>query len=222
MRPQRRARFPGQVSPLGGASFDTSERTAESHSNGANVRARNLWLVRHAQPLIAPGVCYGQLDVPADVDATAACARELAKILPPGINIMGSPLQRCEQLTHALIGLRPDFSCKKDPRLKEMDFGQWEGQRWDDIGAAAIDAWVSDFAGHRPGGGESVRQFMQRVAVVWDETALSADGPTLWITHAGVIRAATLLQRGQRQIANAAQWPAAAPRFGSWVQLTTP
>ena len=184
--------------------------------------ASNLWLARHAKPLIEEGVCYGQLDVPADSDATAACASQLVKILPHGTQIISSPLQRCEQLTHVLLGLRPDLASKTDPRLMEMNFGQWEGLRWDDIGAVAIDAWVSDFCYHRPGGGESVRQFMQRVALVWDETALSGDGPTLWITHAGVIRAATLLQRGQRQIASAAQWPAAAPRFGSWVQLTTP
>ncbi|MBV8617950.1 MAG: phosphoglycerate kinase, partial [Curvibacter sp.] len=25
-----------------------------------------LWLVRHARQLIAPGTCYGRLDVPAD------------------------------------------------------------------------------------------------------------------------------------------------------------
>ena len=182
--------------------------------------AHQLWLVRHAKPLIAPGICYGQLDVLADVDATAVCARELAQALPPGIKIICSPLQRCEQLAHVLIGLRVDLAYKTDPRLEEMDFGQWEGQRWDDISAAAIDAWVADFGRHRPGGGESVGQFMQRVAAVWDETVLAADTPTLWITHAGVIRAATLLQGGQRQVASAAQWPAAAPRFGSWVQLT--
>ena len=182
--------------------------------------ANYLWLVRHAQPLIAPGLCYGQLDVPADIDATAVCARALAKILPPDIHILCSPLQRCEQLAHVLIGLRPDLAYRTDPRLKEMDFGQWEGQHWDDIGAAAVDAWVADFVGYQPGEGESVGQFMQRVAAVWDQTASASDAPTLWITHAGVIRAATLLQAGQRQIASASQWPAAAPRFGGWVQLT--
>ncbi len=184
--------------------------------------AHQLWIARHAQPLIAPGICYGQLDVPADVEATAACALQLAKALPPGIRIICSPLQRCELLAHVLIGLQPDLTYKTDPRLKEMDFGQWEGQRWDDIGAAAIDAWVADFVHHRPGGGESVGQFMRRVAAVWDETASAAGTPTLWITHAGVIRAATLLQGGQHQITSAAQWPAAAPGFGRWVQLTVP
>jgi alpha-ribazole phosphatase len=179
-----------------------------------------LWLVRHAQPLIAPGICYGQLDVPADVEATAACARTLAEALPHGIPIICSPLQRCEQLAHVLLGLRADLTYKIDPRLQEMDFGQWEGQRWDDIGAAALDAWVADFPHHRPGGGESVQSFMHRVAAAWDE----ARGPSgaVWITHAGVIRAATLLQQGQRQIDQAAHWPAVAPGFGSWIQLSTP
>jgi alpha-ribazole phosphatase len=176
-----------------------------------------MWLVRHAQPLIEPGVCYGQLDVAADADATAACARALVKTLPRGIEIICSPLQRCEQLAHALIRLQPALTYKTDPRLKEMDFGQWEGQRWDDIGAAAIDDWVADFAGHRPGGGESVNQFMQRVAAAWDETVSSADAPTLWITHAGVIRAATLLKAGRRQVEQASQWPADAPVFGGWL-----
>ena len=36
-----------------------------------------LWLVRHAQPLVAPGVCYGATDMPADVDATSQAAQAL-------------------------------------------------------------------------------------------------------------------------------------------------
>jgi alpha-ribazole phosphatase len=179
-----------------------------------------LRLIRHAQPLIEPGICYGQLDVPADAQATAICAGALAKALPHGIHIICSPLQRCEQLAHRLRGLRADLTYKTDPRLQEMNFGQWEGRRWDDIGAAALDAWVADFAHHRPGGGESVDAFMQRVASAWDEAARAAE--TLWITHAGVIRAATLLHSGVRQISEASQWPAAAPGFGCWIQLTGP
>jgi alpha-ribazole phosphatase len=183
------------------------------------VGTNNLWLVRHAQPLIEVGVCYGQLDVAADAEANRVCAETLAKVLPHGISIICSPLQRCEQLAQVLSRLRADLTYKTDLRLKEMDFGRWEGRRWDDIGAAAIDAWVADFAQHPPGGGESAQHFMQRVADVWDETRGSSD--TVWITHAGVIRAATLLHRGQRQIRQAAQWPAAAPDFGAWIQLTT-
>ena len=86
----------------------------------------NLWLVRHAQPLIAPGVCYGASDVPADDAATQAAARALALALPPGTRVASSPLQRCERLAKAVQGLRPDLSCKTDARLAEMDFGRWQ------------------------------------------------------------------------------------------------
>ena len=84
-----------------------------------------LWLVRHAQPLIAPGICYGQLDIPADTKATVVCATQLLQVLPKRIQIVSSPLQRCEQLAQTLIGLEPDFAYKTDSRLQEMNFGQW-------------------------------------------------------------------------------------------------
>lgn len=176
------------------------------------------WLVRHAQPLIEPGVCYGATDAAADAHATHLAAQALAAVLPRGVLMQVSPLQRCEQLAQALCGLRPDLAYKLDARLKEMDFGVWEGQRWDAIPASAYDAWTAAFAQHRFGGAESVSEVMQRVASAWDE-ASAAGGPTVWITHAGVIRAASLLAQGVRVIERADQWPAGAPAFGQWCEL---
>ena len=177
-----------------------------------------LWLARHAQPLIAPGVCYGASDVAADAQGTLQAAQALAEILPMGIQLTSSPLQRCERLTQCLCGLRPDLAYKLDARLAEMDFGCWEGQRWDQIAPAAYDAWTDDFGRHRFGGHESVSEFMQRVARVWDE-AQQAGRDAVWITHAGVIRAATLLAQGVREVHQATQWPQAAPGFGGWCVL---
>jgi len=42
----------------------------------------SLWLVRHAQPLIESGVCYGALDVAADETATTQAAQALARHYP--------------------------------------------------------------------------------------------------------------------------------------------
>jgi alpha-ribazole phosphatase len=178
-----------------------------------------FWLARHAQPCIAPGICYGAWDVAADPQATRAAAEKLAAVLPMGMCVTSSPLQRCELLTRYLYALRPDLVLHFDPRLREMDFGTWEGQRWDAIGQPALEAWTADFAQHRPGGGESVQGFMQRVAEAWDARAAVDRGPTLWITHAGVIRACTLLAAGIRHIDHADQWPHAAPGFGEWIQV---
>lgn len=180
-----------------------------------------LWLVRHAAPLVDAGTCYGALDVAADAQATQQAAKALAQALPTGAVLRSSPMQRCTQLADALRTVRADLSFTIDSRLREMDFGAWEGQRWDALGAAALQAWTDDFAHHRPGGGEPVHGFMARVAQVWGEVpARGAD--QVWITHAGVIRAATLLHAGQAIVTQAAQWPADACGFGQWRVLDRP
>ena len=183
-----------------------------------------IWLVRHAQPLIAPGVCYGALDVPADVDATQQAASGLAQRLPPRVRVQLSPLLRCQQLAQALQVLRPDLRFDTEQRLREMNFGAWEGQRWDALPPEAFDAWTRDFWQHRVGDGECVANFMGRVGEVWDEAvAASLPGvPQVWLTHAGVIRAARLIASGQREVRSAVDWPAAAPGFGqSWRYLAS-
>lgn len=177
-----------------------------------------LWLVRHAQVLLAPGTCYGALDVAADQAATQQSAASLASALPAGARISTSPLQRCEQLAQALIGLRPDLTLHIDARLQEMNFGAWEGRRWSDIGREEFDAWTANFAGHPVGGhGETVTALMARVAEAFDE--LPARPDAVWITHAGIIRAAQLVHRGIRQVSRADQWPQEGVACGQWRTL---
>ena len=177
-----------------------------------------LWLARHAQPLVARGVCYGQLDMAAELQATQRCAEALAKVLPAGMTGASSPLQRCEQLASVLITLRPDLTLKPELKLQEMNFGEWEGRAWSDIPRAELDAWTANFADCTVGQtGESSAQFMARVASVFD--ALPRDQDTLWITHAGVIRAAQLLAGGVRRVDRADQWPMKAPAYGQWCKL---
>ena len=98
-----------------------------------------LWLARHAQPLIASGVCYGATDVAADEEATRQAALALACILPIRVAMLCSPLQRCGSLAQGLCELRADLCCQTDARLAEMNFGCWEGKRWDAIPQAAYD-----------------------------------------------------------------------------------
>jgi len=174
-----------------------------------------LWLVRHAAPLIPPGVCYGRTDVPADPESTQEAARALAAALPDGLQLRCSPLQRCEQLASVLRGLRPDLALECDPRLAEMDFGEWEGRPWHELGETTLARWTSEFETHRPGGGESVQVFMARVAGAFEETR-AAGREAAWITHAGVIRAVQLLASGQQRVREAADWPAGDLPFGSW------
>ena len=177
-----------------------------------------LWLMRHAQPLIGPGICYGQLNIPAETEATRACAAALAEVLPANTTVAASPLQRCEQLACVLIGLQPDFTVKIDPKLQEMHFGNWEGRAWADIAKTELDDWTANFTQYPAGTtGENVSQFMARVAAAFDAVNPAQD--TLWITHVGVIRAARLIASGIRQVTRADQWPADGPAYGQWCKL---
>ena len=180
-----------------------------------------LWLVRHAAPLVAPGTCYGALDVPADAQASRAAAERLSMALPPAARVEHSTLQRCELLAHELQALRPDLAFTPDARLREMDFGRWEGQTWDTIGKSAIDTWVAGFATHAPGGGESLAHMLHRVAAAlqtareWRSNQGAKD--VVWITHAGVARCVAWLQeRGESALPRSEDWPVAAPGCGEW------
>ena len=176
-----------------------------------------LWIVRHARPLIAAGICYGVMDVLADAAETEQAARALAAALPMGAVLRVSPLTRCQQLARALCASRADLQARTDPRLREMDFGCWEGVAWDAIPQAALQAWTDDFGKHRFGGAESSNEVLARVARVWDEDQGEHD--TVWITHAGVARAAHLLADGVCVLRRADQWPVQAPGYGQWLQL---
>ncbi len=173
-----------------------------------------LWIVRHARPLIAAGICYGVMDVQADEAATDHAARALAEVLPAGAVLRVSPLMRCQQLARSLCASRADLPVRTDPRLREMDFGTWEGVAWNAIPQVALQAWTDDFGNHRFGGAESANEVLVRVALVWDEDHGAHD--TVWITHAGVARAANLLAGGVRALTRADQWPLDAPSYGQW------
>jgi alpha-ribazole phosphatase len=176
-----------------------------------------LWLARHAATGAAAGTCYGRLDLPALETPTREAAQALAAAVPARIAVTSSPLLRCTALAEALAAMRPDLSVTHDARLAEMDFGDWEGRSWNAIGAQAVQAWTDGFLHHPPGGGEAVAAFLLRVQGAWDETrARGID--TLWITHAGVMRAAHLFNAG-RTLRDARDWPDLPIRHGSWQVL---
>ena len=164
-------------------------------------RAR-LWLVRHAQPVVAAGTCYGALDVPADAAATQVAAQRLAQALPAGAAAHYSTLQRCELLALATQALQPNLTIHPDARLREMNFGAWEGHAWDSIGQ-----------------GDNLATLLARVAAALSDARQQAqDGnDVVWFTHAGVARCvAWLLAHGEGPMPRADEWPLAAPAWGEW------
>lgn len=150
-----------------------------------------LYLVRHLQPMVAAGVCYGRSDLPVNPQLLAAALPALRAQLPCDAPLFSSPLLRCASLARALPG-----AAHFDARLAELDFGAWEMQRWDDIPRPEVDAWAADVAQYRPGGGESVYDMAGRICAFYDDLADRRLASAVVICHAGAIRLLAARARG--------------------------
>ena len=148
--------------------------------------------MRHPAPDIAPGVCYGRLDVDLSAAGVAALAPMRATLTATGIaRIVSSPARRCLRLAQTLTA-----DAIVDPRLQELDFGTWEGKLWDDVPRAALDSWAADPLGFAPPGGERGADLIARVRLAC--AALREAGQDcIVITHGGPLRLMPALLRGE-------------------------
>jgi alpha-ribazole phosphatase len=146
-----------------------------------------LYLIRHPQPDVAPGICYGSTDLPVSAQENQ---RALAALdaLPPDAPLYASPLRRCREFAALLAATRGFAAVIHDARLVEMDFGAWEMRAWNEIPRTEIDAWAADPAGYCPAGGESVTQMAQRVRKFLVDLRTRKLEQAVVVCHAGTIR----------------------------------
>ena len=168
-----------------------------------------IYLWRHPKPLNVAGRCIGHTDVAVDARKIKRLAHRIRRAARqqglPHV-IVTSGLQRC-----ALVGKRLaawGWVHRVDERLREMNFGAWDGLAWADISVAAIDAWCADFAAHAPGGGESVSQVLSRCRAVMTDISAASE-PTCVVAHAGWISALIWLRAHGEELPTAGEWPSA-------------
>ena len=143
--------------------------------------------MRHTRPAVAEGVCYGMTDLALAPTFEDEAARVL-EALPVAERLTSSPLRRCQRLAER-IGAARALVPVIDERLREMDFGAWEGLPWASIPRPELDAWAADFLHARPHGGESVHMLRERTRAALADYRRSGRSH-LVVTHAGVIKAA--------------------------------
>ncbi|HTU47945.1 MAG TPA: histidine phosphatase family protein [Bryobacteraceae bacterium] len=117
-----------------------------------------------------------------------AKAARLAGSLGRVDHCWSSPALRARE-TAAAMGL----TALVDERLRECDFGRWTGLRFQQLlfkEPRKLVSWIKD-PGSAPHGGESIPQVLARVAS-WIEERGRAQGHTVAVTHASVIRAAII------------------------------
>ncbi len=150
----------------------------------------DLLLIRHA-PSVDGGAMAGRRDVAADCSNAVAIDALRARVnIGAGDALHASPALRCLQTAAALWGeaarQKPRLDSRLDPRLREQDFGDWEGVSYanlPDIGPMA-QAALAAFA---PPNGESFDALCARAAP--SLLALPA-GRHIIVAHAGIVRAA--------------------------------
>ncbi len=146
----------------------------------------DIYLIRHTSVDVDSDICYGQLDIDLS-DRFPEESKEIREKLPVSMEdavIYSSPLSRCHRLASELATADTHF----DDRLKELDFGEWEGKKWDDIDSEKLQEWMRDFVNVSCPGGESYLDLKERVLDWWDELLEKDNEYVVVVTHAGVIR----------------------------------
>lgn len=145
-------------------------------------------LIRHGQTdWNREGRYQGKRDVPLNA-AGLEQAAQLAELLARQrfTAIFSSPLQRA-RVTAEIIARRLGLPVILEPRLREIDQGDWEGRLLSEVRQEYADIWQqqkADPTDHRAPGGESVREVAQRMAAAANEIAcLHPHGQVLIVSH---------------------------------------
>ncbi|WP_163879076.1 histidine phosphatase family protein [Paenibacillus favisporus] len=142
------------------------------------VKQVDLLLVRHGTTRWNREKRYlGHTDIPLDPggrDELAPLARELAG--KAFHRVYCSDLARCRE-TLAIISSAHADTAMYDPRLREMDFGAWEGHTYEQLQHEPLyRQWIDSPQQVTPPGGESWADFAGRVDGFIDSLLMDVEG----------------------------------------------
>jgi broad specificity phosphatase PhoE len=151
-----------------------------------------LILIRHAEPVDdARGRCYGSLDF-----GLSPAGHEQARRIADAVGgiaygaVYASPRCRARETAEPLAVAR-GLDVALDDDLREIDFGDFEGRRYEEIEASEPElfgAWMASPTIVRFPGGESYADVCARALPAY-ERIRAAHACAVVVTHGGVIRA---------------------------------
>jgi 2,3-bisphosphoglycerate-dependent phosphoglycerate mutase len=152
---------------------------------------RGFWLVRHALTVAASGVAVGSggvLDLPLGEEGRAQ-ARALAAQLArrPLSAVCSSDSRRAVETAEAIAAVH-GLPVRRDERLRELDFGAWEGRRLADLWReepANAAAWEADVRAAPASFGESVAELEARLAAFLEDARAALAGEVALVAHGG-------------------------------------
>jgi alpha-ribazole phosphatase len=147
-----------------------------------------IYLIRHTTPLIDKGICYGFSDL--DVANSFEVEAQIIKNILPINNIekvYSSPLTRCSLLANFLFDAN---KIELNSDLKEINCGDWELQKWDDINQQELQTWMTDFVNVAFTNGESYINLYDRVVATFNNIISNNQhlNDIAIVSHGGVMR----------------------------------
>lgn len=155
-----------------------------------------LLLIRHGETDWNATKRYqGQSDIPLNGTGLQQAAQLAKRLSTEKIDVIySSDLSRAVTTANAIGDLQPrPVIIQKDPRWRELSFGEWEGLNYDKVRAkwsGESSSWYDNPARLSPPGGETLMQLSARVeSALQDLRNQHKDQTVLVVTHAGVIQA---------------------------------
>jgi alpha-ribazole phosphatase len=160
-----------------------------------------LCLVRHGQTdWNLEGRYQGQSDVPLNNKGIEQANSLVDKLKGQNFSaVYTSDLKRAQQTAEPIANVL-GLPIKIEPRLREINQGEWEGVLVDEIRTRYAEIWSKrtvDPANVRPPGGETVREVATRVYAALDDISrLFPNGQVLIVSHGLSIATAICRDRG--------------------------
>ena len=156
----------------------------------------NLYMVRHGQTAASRENRFSGSSDPPLTEVGEAMARAFADVYAAlkWEAIYTSPMLRTRQTTEALC-LRTGMQLTIEEGLKEIDYGEWEGLRQDEVKQRWTDAfayWADDVASRGTPGGETAFHVAARaMRVVEQIRTRHQEGNVLIVSHKATLRIIT-------------------------------
>jgi alpha-ribazole phosphatase len=145
---------------------------------------QEILLIRHSSVAHPRGFCYGNLDVDVSDNFQKEASELKAKLKNYAPDkVYSSPLQRCTKLTDVLFD-----NYETDDRLKELNYGLWEGLTWEEINVPENSNWIFHHPNTVLENGESFELQQKRVVEFFKEVEQTNDKKIALVVHGGVIR----------------------------------
>lgn len=149
-----------------------------------------LYLVRHGETeLNVKKVYYGSTDCGL-TEKGRDQALSLRRVFEPMALdvVLESPLVRAKDTASLLLG-ENKVSRIADDRLKELNFGEWEGKSWQELqGDATYEKWCNEWQTTCPPDGESFLDLAARVDSFYKELLARSEENVLIVAHHAVLQ----------------------------------